>query len=359
MSIYSDNADFEKISADIISYLPCDVDVREGSVVFNAVAGVAARIAELYADMDRFQQELDPYSASRDGLERACAQRDITPYKATASIILGKFKPIGLSISGKRFSLNGLVFKAGELQSQGEDYDLYKLECETEGEAGNVMGTLIPLTTIPNLETASAVDIYYYGEDEETDESLRQRYMNSFLSYGFGGNITYYKENVTGLSGVGACRVYPTWNGGGTVKVVFVTSTYGAPDEALVNYVQDAVDPVDSQGQGAGIAPIGHTVAIEGAGETVINVTATLTMMDGYTEEDVIDDIKAVIYDYLDELNSEYADKTINVRLSQLESRILAVDTVEDVENIKINGEASNYISNDDSVMVGGTFNGL
>jgi len=359
MSIYSENADFEKISADIISYLPCDVDVREGSVIFNAVAGVAARIAELYADMDRFQSELDPYTASRDGLERACAQRDITPYAATASVILGKFKPMGLSIAGKRFSINGLYFKATVLASQGTDYDQYRLECESPGEAGNVMGTLVPIDTIPGLEMASAVDIYSYGEDAETDESLRQRYMNSFLSYGFGGNKAYYRDNVNALSGVGACRVYPVWNGGGTVKVVFVTSTFGAPNQTLINYVQDAVDPTGSQGQGIGIAPIGHTVTVAGAGETVINVTATLTMMSGYTEADARADIKAAIYAYLAELNSGYADKTINVRLSQLESRILAVDTVEDISNIRINGTASNYVSNNDNIMVGGTFNGL
>lgn len=359
MSDYAKNADFEKIAADIISYLPCDVDVREGSVIFNAVAGVAARIAELYADMDRFERELDPYTASRDGLERACAQRDITPFKATASIILGKFKPKGLPIQGKRFAVNGIVFNATVLEAEGEDYDLYQLECETEGERGNIMGALVPLLTITGLETAYATDIYSYGEDAETDESLRQRYMNSFLSYGFAGNIAYYKDNVNGLSGVGACRIYPVWNGGGTVKIVFVTSSFDAPDEALVAYVQDAIDPVDAQGTGSGIAPIGHTVTVEGAGETVINVSATLTMMEGYTEEDAISDIKEAIYGYLAELNSGYADKTINVRLSQLESRILAVETVEDIEDVRINGVASNYVSDNDNVMVGGTFNGL
>ena len=78
------------------------------------------------------------------------------------------------------------------------------------------------------------------------------------LSQAFGGNIADYKNKVELLPGVGAVKVFPVWNGGGTVKIVLVDSEWSVPSSELVEEVQEAIDPVGTQGTGVGLAPIGH-----------------------------------------------------------------------------------------------------
>lgn len=360
-TLYSEVNNFDKIMTDIMAYLPSDVDTREGSVIYNAVAGVAGRLTELYTDMDRFQNELDPTTATRDGLERACAMRGITPYAATQATVEGRFSPTGLELTGLRFSLDGLIYEVQELTASDTEtnFDTYQLLCETAGEAGNIMGTLIPVETVTGLTSAAITDVLIPGEDEESDSSLRQRYLASFEAYGFGGNIADYKDKVNALSGVGACKVYPAWNGGGTVKVVIIGPDYGSPGETVVDYVQEQVDPIGSQGVGDGMAPIGHTVTVVAAGITAVNVTATLTLETDYTQADVVDSIKTAISDYCTELNSTWSEKTIVVRVAQIEARILDIQGVVDITGTAINGAQQNLVVDADNVAVGGTFNGI
>ncbi|MGI6318486.1 MAG: baseplate J/gp47 family protein [Dethiobacteria bacterium] len=95
----------------------------------------------------------------------------------------------------------------------------YKAECEQLGSYRKRI--FRPLDNIDNISgvTAELTDILIPGEDEETDESLRQRYFESLVSQAYGGNIADYKQKVTALPGVGGVKVEPVWNGGGTVKL--------------------------------------------------------------------------------------------------------------------------------------------
>ena len=91
-----------------------------------------------------------------------------------------------------------------------------RLQCESTGEQGNIpFGDLIPINYIDGLETAKITEVLIPGEDEESVEDLRKRYFNSFDQQAFGGNIADYQQKTNALDGVGACKVYPVWNGGG------------------------------------------------------------------------------------------------------------------------------------------------
>ncbi|MBR5432150.1 MAG: hypothetical protein IK119_07210, partial [Bacteroidales bacterium] len=46
------NYTYESILADLLAQAPPGVDVREGSIFFDAVSGVAVRMAKLYTDLD-------------------------------------------------------------------------------------------------------------------------------------------------------------------------------------------------------------------------------------------------------------------------------------------------------------------
>ena len=98
------------------------------------------------------------------------------------------------------------------------------------------------------MAAATIADVLIPGENEETDDELRQRYYESLDSQAFGGNVADYKNKVELLQGVGAVKVIPVWNGGGTVKIILLDSEWGVPSAELVTFVQNDVDPVGHQG---------------------------------------------------------------------------------------------------------------
>src|SRR5690606_29153179 len=153
----------------------------------------------------------------------------------------------------------------------------YKAECEQPGTIGNAYTGI--LDNIDNVSgvTAELTDILIPGQDEESDDSLRQRYFSTLSSQAFGGNITDYIEKTKALPGVGGVKVYPAWNGGGTVKLVIIDSDYNKPSSVLVDEVQTAIDPEQNQGLGYGLAPIGHTVTVVGVDEVTIDIETEIT----------------------------------------------------------------------------------
>ena len=214
----------------------------------------------------------------------------------------------------------------------------------------------MPIQYLEGLETAEITEVIIPGEDEEETEAFRKRYFNSLSSQSFGGNVIEYKQKVSAVQGVGGVKVYPVWNGGGTVKVVITDSENKKPSAELINSVQTTVDPEQNHGEGMGIAPIGHIVTVEGVTETAINLVFNISLAEEWTWEDIKPHIEEVIDKYFTELNSSWDESgNIIVRISQLESRILELVGIVDIADTTINGEAKNYIADENSILVRGS----
>lgn len=227
------------------------------------------------------------------------------------------------------------------------------MKCETAGLIFE-LGQLIPIEYIDGLETAELTEILINGEDEESEDSLRQRYYDSLNSQSFGGNIQNYKDEVNKLPDVGGVKVYPIWNGGGTVKLVIINSNFKVPSTDLINLVQEEIDP-NMKGEGLGLAPIGHRVTVEGVTSTTINISAEITYKSGYTWENIKSIAEEVIDDYLNELNMSWEDEeNLIVRISQIETRLLSIDGVLDITNTMINDAKSNLTIDSNSIVIRG-----
>ena len=326
-----------------------NIDTREGSIIYNALAPAAVELQNMYIQLDTILNESFADTQTRDYLIKRCAERGVNVEPATHAIRQGEFVPSTLEIEiGARFSLNLLNYVVTEKISNG----VYKLQCETAGYDGNVeSGALIPIEYIEGLETATLTDVLVPGEDEEDTEHLRQRYYDSLNSQAFGGNITDYKEKTNSLDGVGGVKVYPVWNGGGTVKLVIINSDFEKPSEVLVNSVQTIIDPTQNQGNGVGIAPIGHIVTVLGCNETVVNVATRITFQEGWNWEALKPYAEQAIDDYFKELASDWASlDNIIVRISQIEIRLLNLTGVLDIADTTLNGVAHNLTVEVDNI---------
>ena len=331
------------------------LDTREGSMLWYGVAPAAVEIQNLYIQLDWILDQSFADTAARTYLIRRAAERGLSPYPATPAVIRAEFTPASLDVPiGSRFSMGLVNFAVTEKESDG----VYQLTCETPGSGGNLLGeALLPIEYIPGLKTAKATELLIPGDDEEETEHFRARYIASLRSQSYGGNIAQYKEWVETIDGTGGCKVYPIWNGGGTVKVVVIDSTWKTPSPELVELVQTTLDPIPNQGEGVGLAPIGHTVTVEGVAGSTVHIATHLTLGEGYEWESVRQQAETVIDGYFDELAKGWADSELplTVRISQIEVRLLGIPGIIDVSGTAINGAETNLQLGANEIPVRGT----
>ena len=335
-----ENFTYESILDEMLSKIPDDFDKREGSIIFDALSPVALEINNMYLAFDAMLKEAYGDTASRDYLIRLGAERGLNPYPASKAIVKGEFAPTDLDVPiGTRFNCDVTSYVVIEAISDGA----YKLECEVAGSIGNsYTGQIIPVEYVQGLETANITQILIFGEDEEDTEHFRNRYLNSFNAREFSGNKADYKAKTLAISGVGALKIEPVWNGAGTVRLTILDSNYGKATSYLIEEVQNAFDET-GEGFGDGLAPIGHVVTVRTVDEVDIAITMTVVFDSTYswtTHQTLIED---AIKEYLSSLRENWADESaLIVRISQIEAKILQIEGILDVSATTINGEASN-----------------
>ena len=348
----------------MLDRIPNTFDKREGSVIYDALASAAIEFQNMYIHNDTVLNESFADTQSREYLIKRCAERGVHVQAATYAIRQGEFNmdvPIG-----SRFSLNQLNYEVTEKINDG----VFKLQCETAGVAGNSeSGTLIPIDYIDGLQTAFLTDILVEGKNEEDTEHLRKRYFDSLDSQAFGGNVADYKEKLkslvlkskegVSLGTVEGVKIHPVWKGGGTVKAVVLDEKYSKPSTEFIDAVQEATDPVQNQGKGAGFAPIGHVVTVVGCGETTINIQTQITFQKNYDWNSVKSDVEKAIDGYFKELSSQWESLEENeglvVIIRQIEARLLNLTGILDITNTTLNGSAQNLVIAADNIPVRGT----
>ena len=351
---------YEKILSGMLSRASSlfpDLDVREGSVVYTALAPAAVELQNLYIALDTVLDMAFPDTATREYLIRHCEERGITPADATYAVVRAECLPVGVSVAqGARFSCGEHTYSV----VAGEGDGLYRLQCEASGTGGNLSsGPLLPLSYISGLKSAEITELLIPGENEESTTALRARYFNSLDSQAFGGNAADYKERVNAIDGVGGVKVYPVWNGGGTVKLAIIASDFSMPSDTLIDLVQTEIDPIQNAGEGAGAAPIGHAVTVVGVTSAQVDVSVNITYQSGWTWDDILTYAEDAIDTYFAELAAAWADNdNLVVRVSQIETRLLELTGVVDIADTAINGAQQNLTLDADVIPIRGTVSG-
>ena len=352
-----ENITYEDILQRMLDRVPNSMDKREGSIIFDALAPAAVELQLMYIEFDIILTETFGDTASREYLIRRAAERGVIPYAATNAVLKAVTTPSTINVAvGSRFSLNELNYIVTEKIADGE----YKVMCETTGVIGNsYFGDLIPINYIQGLETIKITELLIPGEDEEDTESIRERYFATFDTKPYGGNKKDYIQKTNALAGVGSTKVKPVWNGGGTVLLTILDSEYNKASDTLVQFVQNEIDPT-KDGTGVGIAPIGHVVTVQTADEVVVTISTNITFQEGYSFSSQKTAIEEAINAYLLEIRKVWADENASVvRISQIETRILNLTGVVDINNTKINGATSNLVLGEYEIPVlGGVSNG-
>nr|DAW43749.1 MAG TPA: Baseplate J like protein [Caudoviricetes sp.] len=336
----------------MLQQVPDTYDKRDTAPIPTALSPAAYVLAGFYLTLNQVQQQAFVQTAVGDSLDMLAVLGNITRYPASPAVRLGIFNadvPIGARFS----TLNGANSINFVVTSQVPDevYQ-YQLTAETPGTIGNdYTGPIVPITTIPGLTSAQITDILVPGDDTETDDEFRARLITALTEKPFAGNIAAYKSDIMAIDGVGAVQVWPTWNGGGTVKCSVLGADWLPASSELVQQIQTAIDP-PTQGMGLGLAPIGAQVTIVAPTELTVNVSATLTLSPGYEIGQVQAGVEAAIEAYMETVRQGWATQMgttaveyqANVYVARVTAAILTVTGVVNATNVQLNSGTADLI---------------
>ncbi|MCT1174176.1 baseplate J/gp47 family protein [Lactococcus lactis] len=346
--------DYNYFLSKALDRVPDGVDKREGSIIFDAISPVAYSFAESAMNMRNVALNAYTQTAVGEYLDYKAAERGTSREPATYARVLATFtdnkgNPLTIDLKD-RFSSTGaspIFYTCTKVLNNGKA----ELTAEALGSAANgVLGQLLPITPFSNLGNAQISQVLVPARDEEDDNTLRKRLLNSNNIVEFGGNVAAYAAFTKGLKDVGAVQVYPTWNGGGTVKLVILDNTFLSPSQPLINEVQNTIDPTDAQGQGYGIAPIGHKVTVIAPTKRVINVELTIETVSHTTIIDVTHGVNQAVQSYFEKLRKSWdtliseREYKVTVYRSQLVVEVLKVQGVVNASNILLGGHDSDII---------------
>lgn len=100
---------FEAILQRMLDRVPADIDKREGSIIYDAMAPAALELAQMYVEMDINANLMFADTASGDYLDKAVSWSGVSRKPATEAQIRGRFYDSAGSAmdvpAGSRFSV--------------------------------------------------------------------------------------------------------------------------------------------------------------------------------------------------------------------------------------------------------------
>lgn len=329
------NITYETILSDMLSRVKSDVDKREGSIIYDAIAPCAYQLAQTYFMLNNFIDLVSGDTAVGEYLDRVVADYGITRKAATYAV--RKISTTGAVDIGTRWGLNDTTYIITDLISVNS----YKAKCEQLGAIGNQYSGM--LENIDNISgvTATLTDIITSGADKEADENLRERFYTQIQSPSTSGNADNYIQWALKVPGVGDARVFPLWNGNGTVKVLIVDSDMAinkSLEQEVYNYIET-------------VRPIGATVTVDSPVGIAVNVTANIVLGGSKTLAEVQNTFTNAFTEYLKETVFE----TYSVSYARVGSILLTTEGVTDYSNLLINAGTENIIIGDTEMPITGT----
>ncbi len=330
-----------------------NLDNREGSVIFNALAPAALELAILYTELDNSRNESFINTATREYILIACQDigMNVAQFDASAGVHKGEFDVEVPLESRWNCELYNYVVTGFIGKNANTGYYEYQMQCETTGTApNNQTGDLIAITDIPTgLTHARVVECLIEGENETPDDDIRTAYSEFVNNTVSDGNVGQYRRWCNEFNGIGNYKIFPLWNGDNTVKVSILDASNTKASETLIAEFQKYLDP-NTSGMGDGVAPIGAFVTVTTANEVPINMSAKINMKSGHTDTS---GITTALTNYF----ASIAYEKTTVAYMNLGATILAVPGVESVSNLVVNGGTTDITLGNEDIPVIGTTN--
>ena len=328
-----------------------NIDKREGSIIYDAVAPAAMVSAQQSLSLAKIIRETYIKTAQGEFLDYRAVEHGTSRYAATNTEVKARFNdddgtPVNVEV-GDRFAsvaespIFYTVIKAN-------DDGTAEMQAEEAGTSANsYLGQVLPVTPNDNLAWAEIIEITIPARDEENDEHLRARLLNTNSWVAYGGNVADYLDMTSKISDVGATQVYPTWDGPGTVKIVILNNDLMPASQTLVKKVKEEIDPEESTTQGYGLAPIDHKVTVVAPETFKVDIAMNVTIVDSVNIDTIRANIRTSLEEFFKSLRRDWS--TVNptvgrgysliVYRSKILSRVMMLEGVANATMPRLNGK--------------------
>ncbi|WP_129600488.1 baseplate J/gp47 family protein [Anaerophilus nitritogenes] len=335
-----ENMTYEYILQKMLDRVPNTIDKREGSVIYDALAPAAAEMAQIYIELNIRYNLYFIETSTGEYLSQRTAEVGVKRKPATKAIRKGLFFNSNNTLFdipiGSRYSIDNLNYIAVNKLSTGE----FEMECERVGIVGNQkFGELIPIDFVDGLAKAELADVLIPGEDDESDENLRERYYEKIRTPATSGNKYHYKNWAKEVIGVGDAHIIPLWNGNNTVKVIIVDSEKNPASDYLV---QKTFDHIEEE------RPIGARVTVVSAQAKNINISAKLNLANKYT----IQNVQREFENTLEKYRKDIAFKDSYISYAAIGNLLFNTHGVLDYNNLNLNGVMKNIGLEDEEIPI-------
>lgn len=349
-----DDKDYETILENMCARVDGNISTGEGTLVNFALAPAAAELEEIYNNLEVADLNGSALTCDREHLIIFGNENNIPIKSATAAIWMAQFNvDVGV---GERFEAGELTYINIRKLEEKRCY----LECEMSGKAGNVKPDeeLLPIEFIEGYESGELVELIEAAEDDEETEAYRARYLaERRREYVTSGNRADYKKFIKELPGVGGIKQERVTKEYKRIKTYLLSALWGKPGEDVVAAVQQAVDPIGSQGEGEGKAPFWHVVDIYPVDTVEINISAKFELSAGVTFEMALPGLEAAVNNYFTELNKTWEDTGKNglvVRTLKVADTMAGVEGIVDIRELSMNGTEENIVLDWNAIPVKG-----
>ena len=337
----------------ILDNIESDIDKREGSVTSNLISPLAEEVAKSYLAISEILGVGFIEDTFNDYLEKRTGEFGIyrkAGVNATGVITVEGVQGVVIPV-GTLVKINDLEFKIlDEVEINKNGYlELIVIATNIGYKYNLEEGTALEF--VENIRGVTSIKVkedFINGADVESDDELRDRFRVFINNPRTSGNIYHYQEWALECEGIGKAKVYPLWNGNGTVKVM-VTGNNNRP--VGQDLLEQCKAYIETQ------RPIGATVTVTTPTILNIDVTVKFNLNSNYTLTEVTQKIKALLKDYIESCEKEIVftkifgyvanlggvDDITEFKLNNAMANIsVAEDKIPVVNNVKVTGEIAN-----------------
>ncbi len=358
----------DNIRKRLLDMVPSNIPKFEGTFIYDVISPLSCELSILYSDLQRvsdkmFLKNLDSVEledrAKEYGIIRKLGEKAKGEVRFYGNSTGGKH-PIGIAIQTDD-EFKGYIYKTVE-EFEIDDaigYVDVSVEAQNIGEKYNVEAEslrILPIkvkgiTSVSNIKSISG------GSDCESDESLRRRLLFKLQNPATSGNITHYKEWALEVKTVGDARIYAlgevknSEEGNSTSdsdlkkRGVRVGETLINVGEVLIMVISPEMNPIRSQESISEIKnhidknrPIGAKVIVKSAKEIPVEITGLISLSDGATFDDAIENFGIKLEDY----RKKIAFQKGEISLAMIGAFLVSLPQVMDYEQLRINGSDAN-----------------
>lgn len=328
----------EAIKASMLADLQAkgvDISTREGSYSNMLVSVAAYQLFKMYQQFPSLLHMVFPDETSGEYIDKNAAQvgmvrtqgkkaRVQVTFTGTDGTYIAEGTTLYAPESGLQFRTtasatiaSGAATAPAEAAEVGADYNL---------PAGSITALYVNVAGVVSVTNADAAA---GGTDIESDADFFARYHLRRTLPITSGNKNHYITWATEVSGVAYASCIPLWNGNGTVKVVIAGADRGPVDEAVR---KNCADHIEAN------RPIGATVTVVSVVRRTIPLAATITLVGGYTKEQVKNQLTAAVSELL---AKQKFGETVSVPYSRFLACLLQCPGVADYSAFTVNGGTS------------------